>query len=230
MSSGACWALGKRGRTGKRRCAARDSRRQLEQQRVQLPIRQPQRQRPDEATNDYFPGDDLFAVSRPKGLPIGNLTSQFFASVLLDELDHFIKVELRVPGYVRYADDFLLFGDSRRELWQYRAAVVERLASLRLKLHEGKTQVRPCACGVKFLGLVVRRDGRRWQQRAVRRFSARLRRCRRLFVCGMISSGEIGRSVKAWLSFVEQANSGGIRRALWRRARFDRRRFPRLPK
>ena len=55
----------------------------------------------EEATGDYFPGDDLFAVLRPRGLPIGNLTSQFFANVLLDPIDHFIKEELRVPGYVR---------------------------------------------------------------------------------------------------------------------------------
>ncbi|HEY5311090.1 MAG TPA: RNA-directed DNA polymerase [Pirellulales bacterium] len=53
---------------------------------------------------------------RPKGLPIGNLTSQFFANVLLDPIDHFIKEELRVPGYVRYADDLLKFGDDKRQL------------------------------------------------------------------------------------------------------------------
>lgn len=184
----------------------------------------------DDATNDYFPGDDLFAVSRPKGLPIGNLTSQFFANVLLDELDHFIKETLRVPGYVRYADDFLLFGDSKHELWQYRAAVVDHLARLRLKLHEGKTQVRPCSSGVKFLGLVLRRDGRRLQQRAVRRFSRRLRRYRRLFAYGVATPREITRSIEAWLSFAKQADSAGIRRDLWRRARFNQRRSPRRSK
>ncbi len=57
----------------------------------------------------YFPGDDLFAICRPRGLPIGNLTSQFWANVLLDPIDHFVKRELRCPGYVRYVDDLLLF-------------------------------------------------------------------------------------------------------------------------
>ena len=65
----------------------------------------------------YFPGDDLFAVNRPRGLPIGNLTSQFWANVYLSPIDHFVKRELRCPGYVRYVDDLLLFGDDRGMLW-----------------------------------------------------------------------------------------------------------------
>ena len=186
----------------------------------------------DEATDGYFPGDDLFAALRPKGLPIGNLTSQFFANVLLDVVDHFVKEDLRAPGYVRYADDFLLFGDSKAELWDYRAAIVERLAMLRLTLHERKTQVRPCRNGVKFLGLILHRDGRRLQQRVIRRFSRRLRRFRLLYRYGMAGPREISGSVRAWLSFAEEANSTGIRRAIWRRARFTRRhaRSPRRPR
>jgi hypothetical protein len=57
----------------------------------------------------YFPGDDLFAVLRPRGLPIGNLTSQFWANVYLNPFDHFIKRILRCHGYVRYVDDLLFF-------------------------------------------------------------------------------------------------------------------------
>ena len=53
----------------------------------------------------YFTGDDLFAVSRKRGLPIGNLTSQFWANVYLNELDQFVKRELRCKAYVRYVDD-----------------------------------------------------------------------------------------------------------------------------
>lgn len=54
----------------------------------------------------YFPGDDLFTpVERRKGIPIGNLTSQFLANLYLDGLDHFIKQELQVDAYLRYVDD-----------------------------------------------------------------------------------------------------------------------------
>jgi retron-type reverse transcriptase len=55
----------------------------------------------------YFPGDDLFAVNRSRGLPIGNLTSQFWANVYLNPFDHFVKRRLRCRGLVRYVDDFL---------------------------------------------------------------------------------------------------------------------------
>jgi hypothetical protein len=64
----------------------------------------------------WFPGDDLFAVLRPQGLPIGNLTSQFWANVYLNELDQFVKRELKCRAYLRYADDFLLFHDDKAML------------------------------------------------------------------------------------------------------------------
>ena len=63
---------------------------------------------------EYFPGDDLLApLQRPKGLPIGNLTSQFFANVYLSDFDRFVKAELRAAKYLRYVDDFALFSDNR---------------------------------------------------------------------------------------------------------------------
>jgi RNA-directed DNA polymerase len=62
----------------------------------------------------WFPGDNLLAASRPRGLPIGNLTSQFWANCYLNPFDHFVKRELRCPAYVRYVDDMLLFSDEKR--------------------------------------------------------------------------------------------------------------------
>ncbi|MGH8068221.1 MAG: RNA-directed DNA polymerase, partial [Candidatus Entotheonellia bacterium] len=82
-----------------------------------------------------FPGDDLFAVSRPRGLPIGNLTSQFSANVYLNPFDHFVKRTLRCQGYVRYVDDFLLFADDKATLWRWKEAVQTRLAYVRLTIH-----------------------------------------------------------------------------------------------
>jgi RNA-directed DNA polymerase len=54
---------------------------------------------------EWFPGDDLLAATRPRGLPIGNLTSQFWANCYLNPIDHFIKRELKCKGYVRFVDD-----------------------------------------------------------------------------------------------------------------------------
>jgi len=90
----------------------------------------------------YFPGDDLFTPhERRRGLPIGNQTSQFFANVYLDPLDHFVREELRPGDYVRYADDFLLFGTDRRELDAMRAEIERFLVRLRLLIHPGKSRV-----------------------------------------------------------------------------------------
>ena len=61
----------------------------------------------------YFPGDDLFAVNRPRGLPIGNLTSQFWANCYLNEFDHFVTRELGCAAYLRFVDDFLLFANDK---------------------------------------------------------------------------------------------------------------------
>ena len=58
----------------------------------------------DEYRPVYFPGDDLWAAARPRGLPIGNLTSQFWANVYLNALDHFVKRELKCRAYLRYVD------------------------------------------------------------------------------------------------------------------------------
>ena len=84
----------------------------------------------------YFPGDDLFAALRPRGLPIGNLTSQFWANVYLHELDKFVKHELRCAAYLRYMDDFVLFCDDKAQLQAWKAAIRDFLAArLRLELH-----------------------------------------------------------------------------------------------
>jgi RNA-directed DNA polymerase len=176
----------------------------------------------DEATPHYFPGDDLFVVLRPTGLPIGNLTSQFFANVLLDPVDHFIKEELRVPGYVRYADDLVLFGDDKQFLWDCLERLKERLAEIRLKLHDDKTQIRPCTCSLKFLGFVLRRDGRRLQQSTLRRFSARVRRWRWLWKHGRGEPAAIRESLRATIAHATFANASGVLRDVFRRIRLSR--------
>jgi len=169
-----------------------------------------------------FPGDDLFSVLRPVGLPIGNLTSQFLANVYLDPLDHFIREQLRVPGYVRYSDDLVLFGDSRQEMWEYRDAISQYLSGLRLRLHPEKTHVSPQGRGVNFLGLHIGVDERRVLSSTLRRFSRRIARLQWLFSQGQVSFSEIASSIQAWVAHCEHANSRGLLRTLLRRIRFVR--------
>ncbi|MEI2609483.1 MAG: RNA-directed DNA polymerase [Candidatus Promineifilaceae bacterium] len=102
----------------------------------------------------YFPGDNLLDALRPRGLPIGNLTSQFWANVYLNPFDHFIKRELRCPAYLRFVDDFLLFAPNKATLWQWREVIISRLARLRLTIHPG-AQVRAVREGIPFLGFTA---------------------------------------------------------------------------
>lgn len=92
------------------------------------------------------------------GLPIGNLTSQFFANVYLNELDQFIKHQLKVRYYVRYVDDFVLLHDSSQQLQQWRAEIVHFLSDrLALRLRDDGI-LAPVRQGIDFLGYILRPD------------------------------------------------------------------------
>lgn len=177
-----------------------------------------------EAPRFVFPGDDLFSQLRPRGLPIGNLTSQFFANVYLDSLDHFIREELRVPGYVRYADDLVLFGHSRAAMWEYRAAIEAFAAGLRLRLHEKKTHAAPATQPLNFLGMRISRDQIRLSSQGLRRFTRRLRQMQNRLDSGGCSFADIRGSIQAWLAHTRQANSTGLIRTVLKRLRLRRRR------
>lgn len=170
----------------------------------------------------WFPGDSLFAVLRSKGLPIGNLTSQFFANVYLDSIDHYIKEELGVPGYIRYADDLLLFGRSKSQLWDWRCELQDHLAKIRLRLHKDKTVVAPCRKGIKYLGFRVLPFQRRATQQSIRRFNRKKRRWQYEYQQRMRSLPEIHHSVATSLSHLQFANTIGIRRELLRKFRLRR--------
>ena len=104
---------------------------------VELLVRHSNRQEP---VLDWFPGDDLLTPGeRARGLPIGNQTSQFFANIYLNPLDHFVKEQLQIQGYVRYVDDFLLFAADRQTLHRCKARITEFLCSLRLLPDQHRT-------------------------------------------------------------------------------------------
>jgi hypothetical protein len=77
-------------------------------------------------------GDDLFAILRPRGLPIGNLTSQFWSNVYLNDFDWFVQRELGCAAYLRYVDDFVLFAHDKQQLWGWKERIVFKLKEVRL--------------------------------------------------------------------------------------------------
>ncbi len=161
----------------------------------------------------YFPGDDLLAANRPRGLPIGNLTSQFWANCYLNPFDHFVKRELRCGGYLRYVDDFLLFADDKRTLWDWRRRIVERLARFRLTIHAG-AHPRPVTEGVPFLGFIVYPRRRRLKRRKGVAYGRRLRALARQYAAGAMPLERVTASVQGWVNHARFGNTWGLRRAL----------------
>jgi hypothetical protein len=166
----------------------------------------------DEYTMQFFPGDDLLAACRPRGLPIGNLTSQFWSNCYLHPLDLFVKRELGCRAYLRYVDDFALFSDSQQTLWTWRDALIERLAALRLTMHERRAQVTPVTAGIPWLGFVVFPDHRRVKARKVRFATRHLRTRYAQYQDGTISFAEFDASVQGWINYVRYADTWGLRR------------------
>ena len=178
---------------------------------------------PQEPVCRYYPGDDLFTpFERRRGLPIGNLTSQLFANVHLDGLDHFVKEVLRAPGYLRYVDDFALFHDDRLVLEEWRRRIGAYLARRRLSLHPRKTFIAPTAEPATFLGYVLLPDGRRrLPEDNVRRFRNRLRGMRDRLRAGTLTREEAHPRVASWVAHARHADTRHLRRALLRGGPFD---------
>jgi retron-type reverse transcriptase len=178
---------------------------------------------PQEPVNLYFDGDDLFApYQRRRGLPIGNLTSQFFANLYLDAFDHFATEVLRAP-YVRYVDDFALFHDDPAVLVQWRLRIGTYLIGRRLRLHPRKTVILPTTSPSQFLGFELLADGyRRLPEDNVRRFRNRLRGLRDQRRARTVTRAEAEAKIGAWIAHAQHADTWRLRHAIFRGARLGR--------
>ncbi|MBF0235870.1 MAG: hypothetical protein HQK65_22980 [Desulfamplus sp.] len=121
------------------------------------------------------PHKTLFKVGDGKGLPIGNLTSQFFANVYLNELDQFVKHDLKCRFYIRYCDDFVLLSHTPAQLSLWHDRIDSFLRDrLELELNPSQLRLRPVSSGIDFLGYVIRRRYKLVRRRVVNNFKARL--------------------------------------------------------
>ena len=178
-----------------------------------------------------FPGDDLLTpLERRRGLPIGNLTSQLFANIYLDPLDHFCKEVLRARGYLRYVDDFALFHDDRDRLQEWRERIETFLVGRRLRLHPRKTEIVSTREPAQFLGFVLLPDGRRrLPEDNVRRFRNRLRGLRDRWSHDRVTKEEVEQRVRSWIAHAEHADTWRLRQSIFRGGWFDPAREPDAP-
>ncbi len=179
----------------------------------------------DEYDLVYFAGDDLFAAVRPRGLPIGNLTSQFWSNVYMDRLDWFVVSALGCHNYLRYVDDFALFSNSKQELWQWKQEIVHFLAQLRLTIHLPSAQVQPVAAGVPWLGFIVFPTHRRLKHRNIVNFSRRFAQLLDAYQAHRSSFAELDAAVQGWINHVRYGDTWGLRRSLLQQRNLARGRF-----
>ena len=171
----------------------------------------------------YFPGDDLFTpLTRRVGIPIGNLTSQFFANLYLDDLDHFIKQALQIRPYLRYVDDMVVLDHDKLRLADIRAAVRDGLATDRLILHPNKAHITHVAHGLNLLGYVVYPRRRRLRNDNGHHFARKLRRMARAYGAGRLAWSKVLASTQSWIGHAKHADTDGLRRVLFSQAVFMR--------
>ncbi|MCA9992483.1 MAG: hypothetical protein KDE29_15955 [Anaerolineales bacterium] len=160
----------------------------------------------------WFPGDDLLAAARQRGLPIGNLTSQFWANCYLNPFDHFVHRELSCAAYLRFVDDLLLFSDNKRQLWAWQTAIETRLARLRLTIHP-RTQPHAVSKGIPFLGFRVFPERRRLKGYNAVHFRRHLQCQITAYTDGAISLAELTASIQGWVNHARYGNTLGLRKA-----------------
>jgi len=130
---------------------------------------------------DHIPENkSLFGKNNERGLPIGNLTSQFFANVYLNELDQFVKHTLKANYYIRYVDDFVILSRDINELEEFRLKISKFIESkLLLQLHPKRQKLRAVSDGIDFLGYIVRQDYILVRRRVVNNLKRKIKEFRR---------------------------------------------------
>ncbi len=157
---------------------------------------------------------DSYQTAPNVGIPIGNLTSQYFANFYLSDFDHYVKEVLRIPCYVRYMDDMLLFADSLTELKTAVSRVNEYLCeSLSLELKPA--QIVGVSRGVSFLGYTIYPHQMLLNRRSKLRFVKKMKAYHLLFEKGVWSEGVYRQHLQPLLAFVEKAQTMKLRQNLY---------------
>ncbi len=171
---------------------------------------------PQETVVEYFPGDNLLTpILRRHGLPIGNLTSQFFANVYLNDFDHFVKEKLRVKKYLRYVDDFSLFSDDWEFLTQARKEIEQYLTGLRLKIHPIKSQRLETRHGANFVGFRVLPERVRVRSDNLRRARRRIKQLQADHRKGKISWQKVVERLQSWSAHLQHGDTYNLRQDIF---------------
>ncbi len=145
------------------------------------------------------------------GIPIGNLTSQIFANIYLNDFDHFIKEKLGVKYYIRYSDDFVIFHNDKRVLNSIKKLIENYLEDFYLKIHENKSRVYKVSDGVNFLGFRFFRDYTLVNKSTVKRYIKKLDKKYKQYQNKNHELEIVKQSIQSWIGHVKHANSYRLR-------------------
>jgi len=142
-----------------------------------------------------------------KGMPIGNLTSQMFANIYLNELDQFVKRKLGIRHYIRYMDDMIILSSDKQELHQLKHEIGDFLdEKLRLNLND-KTCVRPITLGIDFLGYKVWPTHIKLRKSSALKMKKRLKHIQKQYARGEIDFEKANSVVQSYLGIMKHCNS-----------------------
>ncbi|MBU1198779.1 MAG: reverse transcriptase/maturase family protein [Nanoarchaeota archaeon] len=147
-----------------------------------------------------------------KGMPLGNLTSQFFANVYLNELDYYIKHTLRIKHYLRYVDDFVILHKSEEKLAGYKEKINSFLKKeIDLELHPEKSNIISTYQGTTFLGLRIFSHYKLLKKNNIRKFKNKFTRICKEYDNNLIDYDVVYDFLEGWLTYAKTANTYKLR-------------------
>ncbi len=153
-----------------------------------------------------------------KGMPLGNLTSQFLANVYLNELDQFAKHILKIKYYIRYVDDFVILHEQKDNLELCKKEIDSFLQQkLKLELHPLKSKILPLNKGITFLGFRVFYHHKLLRKSNLRAAKRKIISLKDDFDYGIIDYGAVYESMMGWFAYAKQADTSNIRRLIGRK-------------
>jgi len=173
---------------------------------------------------EYFLADTLLTpIERRKGIPIGNLTSQFLANLYLSDFDHFVKETLKSRKYLRYVDDFALFADDWQFLADARGEIESYLATLRLRIHPIKSQLFETCYGANFVGFRILPVGEAFPRATrirvrndnLRRSRRRFKQLQQAYALGQLSLEDLTQRLQSWEAHLLHGDTYRLRRNIF---------------
>jgi RNA-directed DNA polymerase len=149
-----------------------------------------------------------------RGMPIGNLTSQLFANIYLNELDHFAKHDLKIRYYTRYMDDVIILHEDKKHL-QYVKNEIEAFLEEKLRLNlNNKTAIRPITLGIEFVGYRIWNTHMKIKKPTVQKIRRNLKRIQNKYSLGIMPLEKVRSSLFSYMGMLQHCNSYLLKRKI----------------